>query len=337
MTEARRYRDSGVDLQAAEAARQRIARAVESTRSDIARGPVGGFGGMIAVPRGLVAPNLVMSTDGVGSKVLVAIMAGVHHTIGQDLVNHCVNDVLVHGARPLAFQDYIAAHTLETDTVASLVDGVALACRAHETVLTGGETAQLPDLYRPGHYDLAGTILGIVGEESAIQGNDVALGDQVIAFPSNGLHTNGYTLARRVVFDDMGLDIGSPFPTGSTVAEELLRVHRSYFRDVAPRLGAIKGLAHITGGGIPGNLPRTVRGTLGVKIDTGSWEIPELFCVIRDAGRITTEEMFEVFNMGVGLVAVVGPREVDAFLADTAGVGSWLLGEVVAEAGVRLG
>ncbi|MDH4351169.1 MAG: phosphoribosylformylglycinamidine cyclo-ligase, partial [Gemmatimonadota bacterium] len=197
-----RYRQAGVDLDAAEAAKQRIVESVQSTRTDLSRGLLGAFGGMLRLPPDIADPVLVMSTDGVGTKVLVAIDAGVHDTVGEDLVNHCVNDILVHGARPIAFLDYIAIAALDVQTVAGLVEGVARGCRNHAMTLVGGETAQLPDLYHPGHYDLAGTIVGVVGEARALHGDRVVPGDVLVGYAASGLHTNGYTLARKIVFDD---------------------------------------------------------------------------------------------------------------------------------------
>src|SRR5580765_3283064 len=205
---ADRYAAAGVDIDAGDRAKARIAEIAASTRTPLARGALGAFGGMVKLPPDIPDPTLVLSTDGVGTKVLVAIMAERHDTVGEDLVNHCVNDILVHGARPLAFLDYIACESLESDTAVQLVEGVARGCRAHDMTLAGGETAQMPDLYPAGHYDLAGTIVGVVSENAALHGDRVRLGDVLIGYASSGLHTNGYTLARRIVFDDLHLDIG---------------------------------------------------------------------------------------------------------------------------------
>ena len=242
MTE--RYAQAGVRLDAAEDAKRRIVELARRTRTPLALGRLGAFGGMVRVPPGYTHPVLVLSTDGVGTKVLVAARAGRHDTVGEDLVNHCVNDILVHGARPLAFLDYIAAGSLDASVAAAIVEGVARGCRVHDMTLAGGETAQLPDLYTPGGYDLAGTIVGVVEESRAIHGDRVTPGDALIGFASTGLHTNGYSLARHIVFDQLKLDLGDAFPdTGRTVAEILLTVHQSYGAAVAPVLDRVHALA----------------------------------------------------------------------------------------------
>jgi phosphoribosylformylglycinamidine cyclo-ligase len=340
MSTAERYRAAGVDLDAAERAKQRIAAAVESTRTELSRGIVGAFGGMLHLPDDIARPTLVMSTDGVGTKVLVAIRAARHDTVGEDLVNHSVNDILVHGARPLAFLDYIASADASADTIAALVEGVARGCRAHGMTLVGGETAQLPDLYHPGHYDLAGTVVGVVAEPDALHGDRVRPGDVLIGYASSGLHTNGYTLARRIVFDELGLEIDDPLPdVGVTVGDALLAVHRSYWASVRPALGHVHGLAHITGGGLPGNLKRSLPKGCGAEIDGTAWPVPPIFRLLQDAGRVGSDEMFHVFNMGIGMVAVTPPegeRQVrDA--ASAAGVESWSIGRVVGGDSVRIG
>ena len=337
MSSAELYRQLGVDLQAAESAKQQIARAVESTRTALARGSVGDFGGMVRLPEDVPDPVLVMSTDGVGTKVLVAIRAGRHDTIGEDLVNHCVNDILVHGARPLSFQDYIAGNSVEPTTTSTVVDGIARACSAHEMVLTGGETAQLPDLYRPGHYDLAGTIVGVVSEDQAIYGERIKPGDLLVAYESNGLHTNGYTLARSVVFDTLGLDVDAMFPgTQETVAEVLLKVHHSYYSQIVPVLRKVHGIAHVTGGGIKGNLSRIVPSGCGARVDLSTWEPANIFTALRDAGSISSDEMYAVFNMGVGMITVVSSGEADSIMAAASPIRAWVMGEVVAGDGVVL-
>src|SRR5947199_1774405 len=225
-----RYAAAGVRFDAADEAKRRIAALVGRTRPALAVGAIGAFGGMVRMPSGYERPVLVLSTDGVGTKVLVAARAGIHDTVGEDLVCHCVNDILVHGARPLAFLDYLATAELEPETAAAIVSGVARGCRAHDMVLAGGEAAPLPELYQRGHYDLAGSIVGVVEESAALHGDLVRAGDVLIGYASNGLHTNGYTLARRIVFDRLRLDVQDPFPdTGRTVAQVLLEVHRSYF------------------------------------------------------------------------------------------------------------
>jgi phosphoribosylformylglycinamidine cyclo-ligase len=334
-----RYRQAGVDLDAGEAAKRRIGAAIRSTRTELARGRVGAFGGMLRVPPDIADPVLVMSTDGVGTKVLVASRAGRHDTVGEDLVNHCVNDILVHGARPCAFLDYLALAEIDAETVVALVEGVARGCRAHGMTLVGGETAQLPDLYHAGHYDLAGTIVGVVSEGAALHGDRVRPGDLLVGYASTGLHTNGYTLARRIAFDDLGLDVDTQVPElGTTVGEALLAVHRSYWSAVAPVLGRIHALAHVTGGGIPGNLPRALPDGCGAVVQAGSWAVPPLFTWLAAAGRVAPDEQARVFNLGVGMIAVAPAGDVDGIraAARAAGVETWVIGDVVAGDGVRI-
>ena len=326
-----RYADAGVSLDTAEETKRRIAELVRTTRTSLARGKVGGFGGMVRVPENFKQPLLVMSTDGVGTKVLVAAAANVHDTVGEDLVNHSVNDILVHGATPLAFLDYIATGNLVPETAAQIVEGVARACRAHDMTLAGGETAQLPDLYAPGHYDLAGSIVGVVEEDQAIHGDRVTAGDQLIGYASTGLHTNGYTLARKVVFEWMKLRIDDPFPeTGRSVADVLLAVHRSYAAALTPVLSRVHALAHITGGGIPGNLSRVLPAGTEALVKAGSWPWLPLFRVLMRGGQVTRDEMRRVFNLGIGMIAVVARDDVEGAMraAERAKVEAWLIGEI---------
>jgi phosphoribosylformylglycinamidine cyclo-ligase len=326
-----RYADAGVSLETAEEAKRRIAELVRSTRTPLARGKIGGFGGMVRVPKDFKQPLLVMSTDGVGTKVLVAAAANLHDTVGEDLVNHSVNDILVHGATPLAFLDYIATSTLVPETAEQIVEGVARACRAHNMTLAGGETAQLPDLYAPGHYDLAGAIVGVVEEDQAIHGDRVAPGDQLIGYASTGLHTNGYTLARKIIFGGMKLGIDDPFPeTGRSVAQVLLAVHRSYAATLTPLLSRVHALAHITGGGIPGNLSRVLPPGTEAVVGAGSWPWPPLFRVLMRGGQVTRDEMRRVFNLGIGMIAVVARDDVEAAMraAERTHVEAWLIGEI---------
>jgi phosphoribosylformylglycinamidine cyclo-ligase len=333
VSEAERYKSAGVDLDAAERAKARMAAAVSSTHTPLTVGGFGAFGGMVRVPEGIDHPALVMSTDGVGTKVLVAISVGRHDTVGEDLVNHSVNDILVHGAMPLAFMDYIAGSQLETETIAALVEGVARGCRNHDMSLAGGETAQMPDLYHTGHYDLAGTIVGVVEVDKAILGDKVQVGDVLIGYASNGLHTNGYTLARQIFFADLGLTVDGTVPDlEGTAGDILLEVHTSYRDAVVPALDHIHALAHITGGGIPGNLPRSLPNGCGAKIDRTSWSIPPLFQLLQEAGKVAEDEMFRVFNMGVGMIAAVKSKHVGDVCASAAaaGINAWVLGEVVA-------
>jgi phosphoribosylformylglycinamidine cyclo-ligase len=330
-----RYAAAGVNLDTAEEAKRRIGELVAKTQTPLSLGHIGAFGGMVRVPPGYAAPVLVLSADGVGTKVLVAARAGVHDTVGEDLVNHCVNDILVHGATPLAFLDYIAAGVLDPVIAAALVEGIARGCRAHAMTLAGGETAQLPDLYQAGHYDLAGTIVGVVEEGKALHGDAVQPGDVLIGYASNGLHTNGYTLARRIVFDDLHLEVGDPFPeTDRTVAQVLLDVHRSYAAVVMPVISRVHALAHITGGGIAGNLVRVLPAGCEAVVDASGWQWPPLFRVLARAGHVSSGEMRKVFNLGIGMIAVVPREEVDAVVraAASGGVPAWVIGEIRAGA-----
>ena len=286
---------------------------------------------MVRIPSGMRKPALVLSTDGVGTKVMIARQAGRFDTVGEDLVNHSVNDILVHGAKPIAFMDYIAGSGLGIDQMAGIVEGIARACRAHEMVLAGGETAQMPGLYQPGTYDLAGTIVGVVEEDRAIHGDAIRAGDVLLGYASTGLHTNGYTLARRIVFEEMRLELHDQLgTTGLTVAEALLAVHRSYYPGVFSILERLHGLAHITGGGIAGNLVRILPTDCAATVDPDSWEIPPLFTTLQQAGRISTGEMRDVFNLGVGLIAVLPSDAVAAAqrAASAQGVPTWVMGEV---------
>ena len=335
----REYAAAGVDLEGAEAQKVRIGQAVAGTRTPLSVGKVGAFGGMVRVPAGMRSPTLVLSTDGVGTKVLVALQARRYDTVGEDLVNHSVNDILVHGATPLAFMDYIASGHLVPDVAEGLVRGISRACVAHEMTLAGGETAELPDLYAEGHYDLAGTIVGIVEERAALHGDRVEPGDALVGLASSGLHTNGYTLARRIVFDQLHLGVHDPFPdANATVAEVLLAVHQSYRTALVPLLGRVHALAHITGGGIGGNLVRVLPEGCEAVVAAGSWEWPPVFRVLKTAGGVSVHEMRRVFNLGIGMIAVVARDDVDDTrrAAERAGVRSWIIGEIVpGKRGVR--
>lgn len=327
MTEPR-YAAAGVDLAQAEDAKQRIGRLVAGTRTALSLGAVGAFGGMLRLPIGMRAPVLVLSTDGVGTKVLVAQQAGRFDTVGEDLVNHSVNDILVHGAVPLAFMDYIAGHRLPVEMIAAVVEGVARGCRAHAMALAGGETAQMPGLYASGTFDLAGTIIGVVEEDEALHGDRIVAGDALLAYASTGLHTNGYTLARHVLHDQRRLGLHDLLPGEEvTVGDALLAVHRSYDAAIRPALSMIHGLAHITGGGIAGNLVRVLPERIEAVIDAGSWQWPAVFRAIAEGG-VARDEMRDVFNLGVGMLAAVPPEHVDAVRqhATAAGVSTWVAG-----------
>ncbi len=335
-----RYRDAGVDLDAAEHAKERLRALVASTRDVWTLSELGAFGGLYQVPDGLSAPVLVSSADGVGTKLKVAFEAGRHGTVGQCLVNHCVNDVLVQGARPLFFLDYLATGGLDETVITEVVSGIADACRDAGCALLGGETAQMPEFYAAGEYDLAGFIVGVVERDRLLDGTRIREGDTLLGLASSGLHTNGYTLARRIVFDVMGLSVDDELPgAGRSVADELLEIHRSYLPALWPSLqaGAIRGLAHITGGGIPGNLPRILPAGLGAVVDRGAWEVPPVFRVLQEAGRVDRLEMDRVFNMGIGMLAVVRPEDAAAVTRAVrdAGIGVGTVGRIEAGHGVR--
>ena len=330
-TGALHYRNAGVDLSASEDAKSRIAKLVSSTLDERALGAFGGFGGMLRAPSGMRKPVLVSSADGVGTKIRVAIEAGRHATIGHDLVNHCVNDVLVQGATPLFFLDYVAFAAIDPVVVEQVVAGVVAGCLENGCALLGGETAEMPGIYRPPDYDLAGFIVGCVEEDEILGPDRVVEGDLLVALASSGLHTNGYSLARKIVSDRMKLGVNERFPASDlTVADVLLAVHRSYLSILRPLLEKIHAMAHITGGGLPGNLRRALPATLDAVIDTGSWSVPSVFSELETAGEVPREEMFRVFNMGVGMALIVPPENADVIVraADAAGVGCWTMGEV---------
>jgi phosphoribosylformylglycinamidine cyclo-ligase len=334
------YRDAGVDLDEGDRATERLKALVARTRDANTLSQVGSFGGLYALPRGVSQPVLVSSTDSVGTKVKVAIQADRHDTVGRCLVNHCVNDILVQGARPLFFLDYLGLGKLRAGLVVELVSGVAEACIENQCTLLGGESADLSDLYAPGEYDIAGFVVGLVERGLVIDGSRVRAGDALVAIASDGLHTNGYTLARRIVFDAMSLSIDDMLPDiGETVADALLRVHRSYLRPLSPFLAddALHALAHITGGGVPGNLPRVLPEGLGARVDRASWTPPPLFQVLARGGRVEQAEMDRVFNMGVGMIAVVAPDAAERIVSalQASGERAWVLGEVESGEGVR--
>ena len=330
------YSGAGVDLERSDAVTRRIRSVVESTFTAGARGAFGGFGGMYRIPAEARRPVLVASADGVGTKLRVAIEANRHHTIGHDLVNHCVNDVLVQGAVPLFFLDYFAAGVLVPEVVEAVVTGVAAGCRENGCSLVGGETAEMPGIYTPPDYDLAGFIVGCVEEDAILGADRVEEGDVLVGLESSGLHTNGYSLARRIVFERMGLGVNDPFPgeTG-TVADVLLRVHRSYLPVLRPVLGRVHAMAHITGGGLPGNVNRALPDTLDAVIDAGSWELPNLYRQLERAGQVDRAEMYRTFNMGVGMVVITDEAGAEAVQASatSAHIGNWRLGRIVRGAG----
>lgn len=326
------YRSAGVDIDAADDAKGRIQRLVESTRTAGCVGGFGAFGGMFRAPSGDQAV-LVASADGVGTKIKVAIESGRHDTVGHCLVNHCVNDILAQGATPLFFLDYVAFGVLDPVAVEGVVAGVAAGCRENGCALIGGETAEMPGLYTAPDYDLAGFIVGVVDASATLGAERVRAGDVLVGLESSGLHTNGYSLARRIVSERMRLGVHDPFPgeQGASVADVLLRVHRSYLAALRPVLGRLHALAHITGGGLPGNLNRPLPPTLDAEVDVSTWSIPNLYRQLESAGQVDRLEMFRAFNMGVGAVAIVAPQDVEAVVTSAAGAGvrAWRLGEVV--------
>ena len=336
MSGAMDYRGAGVDIDAADDAKERIRRHVESTFTAGARGAFGGFGGMFRMPSGARNPILVASADGVGTKIKVAIESGRHDTVGHDLVNHCVNDILVQGAVPLFFLDYVAFGRLEPPVVEAIVAGVAAGCRENGCALLGGETAEMPGLYTPPDYDLAGFIVGWVEEDAVLGAHRVREGDELIALASSGLHTNGYSLARRIVAERMRLGPEDAWPGGGgSVADVLLSIHRSYLPALRPVLDRIHAMAHITGGGIPGNLPRALPGDLDAVVDLGSWTIPNTFRQLELAGEVPRAEMLRAFNLGVGIIVITSADAAPAVIASAsaADVPAWRLGHVVPGSG----
>jgi phosphoribosylformylglycinamidine cyclo-ligase len=315
------YRDAGVDIDAQDRALAKIKKLVRKTFTPGVLSEIGSFGGLYRPDlSGLEEPVLVASADGVGTKLMVARMAGDYSTVGRDLVNHCVNDILVQGARPLFFLDYVGAGVLEPAAMKQLVGGVAGACRDCGCALLGGETAEMPGFYQPGDYELVGFIVGLVDRPSILDGSRVASRDLILGLASSGLHTNGYSLARKVLFDELGLGLDDRIPAAvsrRTVGELLLEPHRSYLRAVESLLShpGLRALAHITGGGLTDNLPRVLPAGTHARIRVGSWEIPELFHLLQNHGGIASEEMFRVFNMGIGFALVVEPAAAGEILA----------------------
>jgi phosphoribosylformylglycinamidine cyclo-ligase len=309
------YQQAGVDIDAQDRALARVKELVRATTTPGVLSELGGFGGLFALDRNLRDPVLVASADGVGTKLAVARLARDFSTVGHDLVNHCVNDILVQGARPLFFLDYVGAGVLEPEQVVALVEGVAAGCRENGCALLGGETAEMPGFYQPGDYELVGFIVGVVERERMLGAARVRVGDRLLGLASAGLHTNGYSLARRVVFDRLGLGIDDPLPapqgeTGAmpTVRQALLAPHLSYLGALGGLLGdpGLHALAHITGGGLTDNVPRSLPAGCRARIHLDAWTVPPLFRLLGERGEVARDEMLRVFNLGVGMVLVVG-------------------------------
>ncbi|WP_437763039.1 phosphoribosylformylglycinamidine cyclo-ligase [Sorangium sp. So ce281] len=330
------YREAGVDIDAGDALVERIKRLAKPTRIPEVLADVGGFAGLCALPGGLSEPVLVSGTDGVGTKLKVAFATGVHDTVGIDLVAMCVNDVLTVGARPLFFLDYFATGKLDVDVGEAVVRGIAEGCKQAGCALIGGETAELPGMYADGEYDLAGFAVGVVERSRILDGKRIAAGDAVLGVASSGLHSNGFSLARRVLEKEMGLTMSDRVADlGGTVGEALLTPTRIYARAITALLAAcgdaVRGLSHITGGGLPGNLPRVLPEGLGARLDLGSYQRPAVFQVLQRGGPVEEAEMRRTFNLGVGLVAVVEKGAADRAIEALAKSGeqAWVLGEVV--------
>jgi phosphoribosylformylglycinamidine cyclo-ligase len=312
------YREAGVDIDAQDQALARIKEMVRGTYTDGVLSDQGAFGGLFRLDaRGLKEPVLVASADGVGTKLKVAFRAGRHDSVGQDLVHHCVNDILVQGARPLFFLDYLATGRLEPEVAAAVIGGVATACSAHGIALLGGETAEMPGFYGDGEYDLAGFIVGLVDRRRILDGSAVERGDVLVGLPSSGLHTNGYSLARKIFFEQLGLEPSSrPAELDCSLGEELLKIHRCYLEAVWPLLERrrVHAMAHVTGGGISDNLPRVLPEGLGAVVKVGSWDVPPVFRMLAEAGQVEEQEMWRAFNLGIGMILVVSPKHLGGVL-----------------------
>lgn len=311
------YKSAGVDIEAGDELVNRIKPLVAATATAGSLGRLGAFGGFFKAEfSSMKEPVLVSSVDGVGTKLKIAFLSGVHHTVGQDLVNHCVNDILCCGATPLFFLDYFATGKLDVDTATEVIGGFTTACRENGVALVGGETAEMPGLYSAGEYDLSGTIVGVVDRDRLVDGSRIVTGDRLIALPSTGLHTNGYSLARKVLLEDAGLGLDFRLKDGRCLADTLLAVHRSYLRPVQSLREAVdvKGISHITGGGILGNTKRILPADCWVELDEQAWEWPPVFKLIMECGSVARDEMFRAFNLGIGMVLVVAAADETAAL-----------------------
>jgi phosphoribosylformylglycinamidine cyclo-ligase len=322
------YRDAGVDIDAADRIVKVARRQARTTFTPEVIGDLGFFGGLFEL-RGYKEPVIVSSTDGVGTKLKIACAVDKHDTIGMDLVNHCVNDILTCGATPLFFQDYVAMAKLIPKTLKSIIEGMVHALSEAGCALIGGETAEMPGLYTEGEYDLVGFIVGVVEKRSIINGRSIKAGDPIIGLPSSGLHTNGYSLVRKIFkIDENPSCLNQSFPELSrTLGEELLEPHRCYYLALKPLLPQIKGLAHITGGGMPGNLPRILPKGLAARIERGDWEVPPIFSLIQEKGGVDDQEMYRVFNMGIGMAVVCDPSDMERLIKEMPS--ARLIGEVI--------
>jgi phosphoribosylformylglycinamidine cyclo-ligase len=323
VTQSISYADAGVSIDNANRAVAKIREYARSTFNERTLTEIGSFGGMFsgAFPN-MADPILVASADGVGTKLKLAFETGIHNTVGADLVNHCVNDILVQGARPLFFLDYFATGKLEPDVTASVVEGMARACRENGCVLLGGETAEMPDFYPPGEYDLAGFIVGVVDKSKVIDGKSIEPGDVVLGIPSNGLQTNGYSLARKLFFEVGGYKVDDFVEElGTTVSDALLATHQSFLPQISPLLdtGLIKGLAHITGGGFLENIPRILPEGVSVEIKRGTWQELPIFGIMQKLGNVSDQEIFRTFNMGIGMVAICSVADTATVLSEITG------------------
>jgi phosphoribosylformylglycinamidine cyclo-ligase len=340
MSEKVSYASSGVDINRQDEALKRIKPLVKATKTPGVRSDIGLFGGLFDARFPEAKPILVSSMDGVGTKMKVARRAGIWDTVGQDLVNHCINDILVQGARPLFFLDYIAAQRLEPEVIEQIVKGMATACKNSGSALIGGELAEMPGVYAEGEVDVAGTIVGVVDEADLLPRLDaMAEGDVLIGLPSSGLHTNGYSLARKVCFELEKLGVDDTLPgTSQTVAQALLAIHRSYLAPVMPLVKAHKlvAMAHITGGGLTDNIPRVLPESLDAEIDTASWQIPALFTFLMEKGGLGLDDARQALNLGVGMVLVVKPELAGDVLAHLHAdeEPAWVLGRLVKGTGV---
>lgn len=324
------YKDAGVDIEAGEELVKRIKPYVKSTHNDKVLSNIGLFGGFFEADFSLYnSPILVASTDGVGTKLKIAYLANKHNTVGQCLVNHCVNDILCCGAKPLFFLDYFATGVLNVDTATEVIRGFTIACKENDCALIGGETAEMPSIYKDDEYDVSGTIVGVVSKDKVVNGNKIKDGDILIGLPSNGLHTNGYSLARKVLlekysinqyFDELGMSLG----------DSLLSVHKSYLKSVLPLVESEKvtGISHITGGGIIGNTKRILQNGQYLNIDWNSWGIPPIFDIIKKAGNVNDVEMRKTFNLGIGMILVAHKDDVDSVLEQVKEDKPIIIGEI---------